>query len=193
MDLFFHSPHLKARSSAAGTSVPLLSVSVSATHRATNSLRWRLRLLFYGASSFCLHAPPCCAAVSCCVSTGALISTSCYASTFGHTSASRCLPLVWLVVAFPSTSAFPSHRASTRRLGLRHSSRLHLSSHPSRSVGCPVAQRLNPHLVATPPGALASTSYCTLACDSSRRYLPPTAASVLYEVSFPRAPRAGPP
>jgi hypothetical protein len=192
MDLFFHSPHLKATSSSDGASAPLLSASVSATHRATNSLHWRLRLPFYGASSFCLHAPPRCAAVSCCVSTGAFISASCRASAFGHTSASRCLPLVWLVVAFPSTSAFPSHRASARRLGLRHSSRLHLSSRPSRSVGCPVAQRLNPHLVATPPGASASTSHCTLARDSSRRYLPPTAASVLYEVSFPRA-RAGPP
>jgi hypothetical protein len=80
------------------------------------------------------------------------------ASTSRHNSASRCAPLVWLVVAFPSASASPSCRASARSLGLRYSLCLNLSLSPSCSVGCRVAQHFNPHLIATPPGASASTS-----------------------------------
>ena len=88
------------------------------------------------------------------------------------TSASCCTPLVWLVVAYPSILASPSCPTSTQRLGLRHSSCLHLSPHPSRLVGCRIAQHLNPHLVATSPGALASASCCSLARDCIPGHLP---------------------
>ena len=89
-----------------------------------------------------------------------------HASASRHNSALRPTLLVWIVVAFPSASASPSRRASTWCLGLCHSLRLNLSSRSSCSVGCCLAQRLNPHLVATPPGALASTSCLSLARDS---------------------------
>ena len=80
-----------------------------------------------------------------------------HASTYRHDSASRRAPLVRFV-AFPSASASPSRRASTRSLGLCYSLCLNLSLRPSHSVGCHVAQRFNPHLVTTLPGASASTS-----------------------------------
>jgi hypothetical protein len=76
--------------------------------------------------------------------------------TSRHNSASRRAPLVRLVVAFPSASASPSRCPSAWPIGLRHSLGLKLLLRPSRSVGCGVARCLNPHLVATPPGASAS-------------------------------------
>ena len=72
--------------------------------------------------------------------------------------------------------ASPSCRASAWRIGLCHSSRLHFLLHPSCSVGCRVAQHLNPHLVTTPPGALASASCCSLARYSIQRCLQFTSA-----------------
>jgi len=78
-----------------------------------------------------------------------------------HTSASCCVPLVRLVVAFPSTSASPSHRASARRFGLRHSSRLHLSLHPSRLVHCHSC-------LAPPPLSRCSSARCRLSLHPFR-------------------------
>ena len=53
-----------------------------------------------------------------------------FSRLYRHTSASRRVPCVQLVVAFPGALASPSHRASARCLGFCHSSHLHLSSHP---------------------------------------------------------------
>ena len=89
------------------------------------------------------------------------------------TSASCRTPLVQLVVTYPSALASSSRRASTWHLSLHHLSCLHHSSCPSCLVACHIAQRLNPHLVATPPGASASASCCSLACDTVQRRLPP--------------------
>ena len=92
------------------------------------------------------------ASLLCCrllLSTGAFTSTSCHASTSRHNSALRHARLIWLVVTFPITSTSPSCRASARRLGLRH------LLCPSCLIGCPIAQHLNTHHIATPPGALA--------------------------------------
>ncbi len=108
---------------------------------------WCLCLLSAGASSLCSRLL---------LSTGAFTSASC--PTSHHNSASRCAPLVWLVVAIPSASASPSRRASAWRPGLCHSLCLNHLPRPSHVVGCRVAQRRNPHLVAIPPGASASTS-----------------------------------
>jgi hypothetical protein len=144
--------------------------AISATHHAANSLRWRLRLPFWGASAFCLlvHSH-----------TGAFISASCHVSTSHHNSASRRAPLVQLVGALSSASASPSCRASSRRLGLRHSLRLNLSLYPSCLVGCCVAQRLNPHHVATLPGASAPpvdpllvTAFGVVCCCSHQHICP---------------------
>ena len=74
---------------------PLLLAAVSAIHRAANSLRWRLRLPFCGASAFCLLAH------LLLLSTGAFTSAFCRASASCHTSALRWAPLVRLVVTFP--------------------------------------------------------------------------------------------
>ena len=109
------------------------------------------RLCFLSAGIFLL----CCCLL---LSTGAFTSASCRASTSRHNSATCRAPLVLLVVAFPSASASLSCRASARRLGLRHLLRLNLLPCPSRLVGCRVAQCLNPHLNATPPGASATAS-----------------------------------
>ena len=88
-----------------------------------------------------------------------------------------CLHLsVRLVVAFPNASASSSCRASSRHHSLRHSLRLNFSSRPSRLIGCHIAQHLNPHLVATPPGALASASCYPLACYSIQHLLQFTSA-----------------
>ncbi len=85
----------------------------------------------------------------------------------------HCAPLIWLGVAFSNASASPSCCTSTQHLGLCHSSRIHLLLHSSHLFGCRVAQHLNPYLAATPPGASASASCCSLACDSVWCRLPP--------------------
>ena len=56
------------------------------------------------------------------------------ASTSRHNSASRCAPLVRLVVVFPSASASPSCCASAWSLGLRYLLRLNLLSVNVHSV-----------------------------------------------------------
>jgi len=77
-----------------------------------------------------------------------------------HTSSSRWVPLVQLVVAFPGALASPSHCVSARCLSFCHSSHLHLLLHPlvpQLVVTLPGASP-PPPLIATPPG---DASRCT--------------------------------
>ncbi len=114
------------------------------------------------------------------------------ASTSRHNSALGRAHLVWLVVTFSSASASPSCRTSARRLGLRHSLHLNFLSGPSCLVGCCNAQRLNPHLVATPPGASASTSCQSLTRDSIWCRLPPLPPPYLSCATSPSPEREAP-
>ena len=77
-----------------------------------------------------------------------------FSRLYHHTSASasRWVPLVQLVVAFPGALASPSHRASAQCLSFCHSPHLHLVAPSHSSVGCRFTWSLTPPpLVATPP------------------------------------------
>ena len=154
----------------------LLSATISATHRAADSLSRRLWLPFSGTSASCLLAPVslCCHLLS--TSAFTFTSASSRISASRHTSASCRAPLIWLVVAFPGASASPSRRASIRRLSLRHSSssHLYLSPHPSFLVGFCIAWRLTPPPVSTPLGAASrrNPTFRLVCCIAWRLGLP---------------------
>jgi hypothetical protein len=91
-----------------------------------------------------------------------------FSRLYRHTSASasRWVPLVQLVVAFPGALASPSHCASAQCLGFCHSPHLHLVAPSHSSVGCRFTWSLTPPpLVATPPGnASCRTPLVRLVC-----------------------------
>ena len=191
MTCFFHSLHLKATTSSSSSlpaPQPLSCCHLCHSPRCKFTLLappasalWCLCLVSAGASSLCCRLSL--------LSTGAFNSASCHASASRQTSASCRAPLVWLVVAFPSASASTSRRAFAWRLGFHHLLRLHHLSCPFCLVSCRIAQRLNPHLVTTPPSALASTSHCTFARDSSWCHLPPLPPPYLSHTTSPSPAR----
>jgi hypothetical protein len=91
-----------------------------------------------------------------------------FSRLYRHTSASasRWVPLVQLVVAFPGALASPCHRASALCLGFCHSPHLHLVAPSHSLVGCRFTWSLTPPpLVATPPGdASCRTPLVRLVC-----------------------------